>query len=221
MYNEEASELYLTLKSVWRMEKNLRENGWPKLKFKICVIQDGWSKVSQSAREAMEKMFPSPDGKASVPSKLDEVVKSELREYLVPRSGEAPVVFDHLVPFSVYCDICQEVQRVQPLSSKKKTSKFDRPVTYRQMCIAYIEDGKELSHGQLNWRWQKLEKVPGSGNNLSLEDFKEALFIVWIATKNGRQQSAKWVREVGPSWRLAQLARKAQAWAVWKKRRGR
>jgi len=173
MYNEEASELYLTLKSVWRMEKNLRENGWPKLKFKICVIQDGWSKVSQSAREAMEKMFPSPDGEASVPSKLDEVVKSELREYLVPRSGEAPVVFDHLVPFSVYCDICQEVQRVQPLSSKKNTSKFDRPVTYRQMCIAYIEDGKELSHGQLNWRWQKLEKVPGSGNNLSLEDFKE------------------------------------------------
>eukprot|EP00443_Scrippsiella_acuminata_P089023 CAMPEP_0115563774 /NCGR_PEP_ID=MMETSP0271-20121206/102213_1 /TAXON_ID=71861 /ORGANISM="Scrippsiella trochoidea, Strain CCMP3099" /LENGTH=164 /DNA_ID=CAMNT_0002998003 /DNA_START=87 /DNA_END=578 /DNA_ORIENTATION=- len=54
MYNEEAEELVLTLQSIYAMAERLPGGR----RVKVCVILDGWAKISQTASAALGTMFP-------------------------------------------------------------------------------------------------------------------------------------------------------------------
>jgi len=59
LYNEDANELVLTLRSIYRMQKMIRVTaGLEEYRVKVCIIQDGFAVASESFKAAMRIMFP-------------------------------------------------------------------------------------------------------------------------------------------------------------------
>lgn len=59
LYNEEAYELVLTLRSLYRMQKMIFVTpGFEDYRLSICVIQDGFAVASETFKAAMRIMFP-------------------------------------------------------------------------------------------------------------------------------------------------------------------
>merc|ERR1719498_567139 len=60
VYNEEGKELVATLRSISRMQQTMRtmHKDLENYEVKVCVIQDGYAKASESFKSALRIMFP-------------------------------------------------------------------------------------------------------------------------------------------------------------------
>src|SRR3989338_2939348 len=59
-FNEEASELWMSLKSLVEQQKHA-----VKYTFEICIILDGWVCASDSMKSYLQQLFPTPSSSSS------------------------------------------------------------------------------------------------------------------------------------------------------------